>query len=414
MNNSSLLHTKKKLTIIFTLLVLSLAILLEIVFFTWKYFNSFNNEKNNFSIITNNISSKFITLNDFVTNYSLTQKWLRMWQWIHSSIMNNNQEEFVNILIINRDKKELAFSNIINDIDIDLITNYLSKNNYSQINQVDWYLIKKTNFTENNTNYDVLFIKFLKYGLVDYLTDLLWFVFITFIFSILFYYIWYKFVSKNLEPVEENLSDMHDFIHNAWHELKTPISIIHSNLQLIKQTKTFEEDLILEWITEINKLDMLIESLIELSNINSSEHKQNINLNDEIKGIIKDFKSKSEKKEISIIYTKKSDKILNINRQYFYILFSNILSNAIRYNKKWWKINVTLYKNKIIIKDTWIWMKKEDLEKIFDRFFMLDNSRNNEWHWIWLSLVKKIADIYKMKISVKSEEKKWSEFIIEF
>jgi hypothetical protein len=51
--------------------------------------------------------------------------------------MNNNQEEFVNILIINRDKKELAFSNIINDIDIDLITNYLSKNNYSQINQVD-------------------------------------------------------------------------------------------------------------------------------------------------------------------------------------------------------------------------------------------------------------------------------------
>jgi signal transduction histidine kinase len=79
---------------------------------------------------------------------------------------------------------------------------------------------------------------------------------------------------------------------------------------------------------------MLIESLIELSNINSSEHKQNINLNDEIKGIIKDFKSKSEKKEISIIYTKKSDKILNINRQYFYILFSNILSNAIRYNKK--------------------------------------------------------------------------------
>ena len=414
MSDINLKYTKKKLTIIFTLLVFALAVLLEWVFFTAKYYNYVNNDTKIFNDITSTISNRFISLDDFTKAYDWGNNVFRMWQWLHSNITKQSHEEFINLIIIDRNKNELVFSNIISNLDVDLVKEALEIKIYWKVQEEDGFLIKKVHLNDKNHHYDVLFIKDMRYALNDYLTDLLGFIFITFIFSALFYYIWYRFVSKNLEPVEKNLKDMQDFIHNAWHELKTPIAIIYSNLQLIKETKSFEKDLVLEWLTEVNRLNHLIESLVELSNINSAENLEKINLWNEIKLIIKDFKGDSDKKKVKIKFNKIDDKFLTINKQYFYILFSNLLSNSIKYNNIWWKIDIILERNNLIIKDNWLGIKKENLEKIFDRFFMGRQSRNIEWHGIGLSLVKKIADIYEWKINVKSEENKGSEFIIEF
>jgi signal transduction histidine kinase len=68
----------------------------------------------------------------------------------------------------------------------------------------------------------------------------------------------------------------------------------------------------------------------------------------------------------------------------------------------------------LTIKDSWIWIKANEIEKIFDRFYKSDVSRNSQWFWIWLSLVKKIANIYKWKIDVESKEWKWTNFKIKF
>jgi len=72
---------------------------------------------------------------------------------------------------------------------------------------------------------------------------------------------------------------------------------------------------------------------VELSNIDSSTKIEKLDVKDEIKRIIKDFKNDAIKKDISIRFSKKDDKIILMNSQYFYILFSNILANAIKYNK---------------------------------------------------------------------------------
>jgi signal transduction histidine kinase len=109
-----------------------------------------------------------------------------------------------------------------------------------------------------------------------------------------------------------------------------------------------------------------------------------------------------------------NEKVLTINKQYFYILFSNLLWNAIKYSKKWAKIEISLNKNNFSIKDNWIWIKKHDIDKIFDRFYMSEQCRNVDGHGIWLSLVKKIADMYNFKIKVNSEIWKWTEFIVEY
>jgi signal transduction histidine kinase len=103
-----------------------------------------------------------------------------------------------------------------------------------------------------------------------------------------------------------------------------------------------------------------------------------------------------------------------MNKQYFYILFSNLFGNAIKYTKKWWKVDITLEKTKLVISDNGVWIKKEDKEKIWNRFYQSDNSRWQSGFGIWLALVKKIANIYKLQISLKSEEKKGTTFTIEF
>jgi len=72
-------------------------------------------------------------------------------------------------------------------------------------------------------------------------------------------------------------------------------------------------------------LNHLIESLVELSNINYSDNKDKINLREEILLINKDFSIESDKKNIDVFFLSKYDKILTINKQYFYILFSNLL-----------------------------------------------------------------------------------------
>lgn len=79
-----------------------------------------------------------------------------------------------------------------------------------------------------------------------------------------------------------------------------------------------------------------------------------------------------------------------------------------------WKIDIKYKNNSLIIKDTWIGIKKDDINKIWDRFYKSDNSRNTPGFGIWLSLVKKIGDIYNWKISVDSEENIWTKFSIKF
>lgn len=414
MKNLGFNNTKKKLTIIFTLLVFWIAVLLEWVFFSVKYYNYISEEEHKFALLTDTIEDKFTSIREFVINYDVWSRLYKMWRGNIFWINTHNNEDFVNLLIIDKAKRELIFSNVVDDLRLSFVESILDNEQYWIILQKNWYIVKKIKLSDRNVNYDVLFIKNLRYSFLDYLRDVLWFAWIMSLFSILFFYVWYKFVSKNLEPVERNIIDMHDFIHNAWHELKTPISIIHSNLQLIKETKNFDEELVIEWLNEINRLNHLIESLIELSNINSSEIREKVEVSDEIELVLKDFKAEADKKNIEILYSKKFNKKLIINRQYFYILFSNLLWNAIKYTNIWWKIEITLLSDKLIIKDNGIWISAENKERIFDRFFMWDVCRNNQWHGIWLSLVKKIAEIYNWKIRLNSELWKGSEFIINF
>lgn len=415
MKNIKLENSKKRLTIMFVGIIFSIAFFLGFLFITWKYIHDTWKEKDDFNSFYNLIYSRinFENVDTLIASFEkepilVDNKKIRITDRRKALIKEKLSNIFPwNIIILKNN--ELIYYKLTQKVSEDVIEQLLtSKFNSVFIN--DWIIANKIE------KFDYSIYLFQKYNsnVSNYIFDLSSYLLIILLFSVWFYYIWLSFIWNVLKPVEDNMKDMQDFIHNAWHELKTPISVISSNLQLIKATKELDLDLISEWITEINRLNHLIESLVELSNINIIENTDKIDISSEIETIIKDFKVDSENKKIEINFNKSFNKYLTINKQYFYILFSNILWNAIKYSNKWWKIDVKLSKKELIIKDNWIWIKQENIEKIWDRFYTCSEWREVDSSWIWLSLVKKIADIYKFKLEVKSEVWKGSEFVIKF
>lgn len=409
--NTDIKNTRRKLTILFTIIVFLLAFLLEFVYFTTKFYSIRRFDLNNFINISNNIETNIKSWDNFIKTMWFWDMHRKEWPWFANNFSNRNP---INFLVIDNNTNVIVFDRVFENIDEELLFDNISNINNGVIKNNEWYFFKKNIINNDVNNYELVFFKKTNYSFTSYLLDLLLFILLTLIFSIIFYFIWLEFISKILKPVEENIDDMKNFIYNAWHELKTPISIINWNLQLLNEFKKYDKSLTNESIEEIKKLDKLIVWLIELSDISNNQTLDELNITNEIEEIIENYKNLI--KSNNIIINKKLAKniILKANKQYFYILFSNLLNNAIKYNREWWEINIDLTKNILIITDTWIWIKNEYLNKIFDRFFQIDPSRKTEWFWIWLSLVKKISDIYKWKINIESDEWKYTKITINF
>lgn len=220
------------------------------------------------------------------------------------------------------------------------------------------------------------------------------------------------FVRQTLKPVVENMDAMAHFINDAGHELKTPLAIISGNLQILRDSKKPEEDIIETSIKAIGSMGDSLDGLLELTRITLPKIKSPIPLLESIEEIVELFRKEIDDKKISLeIKVPKTTKI-SIDRKHFSILFSNLVENAIRYNSIGGSIEVSYVSGTLSIKDTGIGMTEENRKKIFDRFFRVDRSGKYEGSGIGLAIVDRIIRLYGWKISVSSEIGKGTNFSI--
>jgi signal transduction histidine kinase len=118
---------------------------------------------------------------------------------------------------------------------------------------------------------------------------------------------------------------MNDFIHNAGHELKTPLSVIDSNIQLIDDMKVYDKEMTKELKSEVIRLNSLIDSLVKLSDIDVFKKTDNVNLKNIIDEIINDFKFKISENNIEIKINVAKNITIKANKDYLYIFLSNII-----------------------------------------------------------------------------------------
>lgn len=209
-------------------------------------------------------------------------------------------------------------------------------------------------------------------------------------------------------PVKKAFLKQKIFIADASHELKTPLSV------MIASTDAYLNDKNDKWIYNIkNESERMIKLVTELLDLAKTEQEQDIemtshNLSRITESAILTFESIFYEKKIKLKYKIEDNINLKCNEDLIMELMNILIDNAIKHSFIKRNININLYKaNKQIILEVinkGLPIKKEDEEKIFERFYKADSSRNRNSnnYGLGLAIAKNIVAKHKGKISAHS------------
>lgn len=221
---------------------------------------------------------------------------------------------------------------------------------------------------------------------------------------------------KMLKKIYADYKRQKDFSSNVAHELRTPIAVMKSQLDLYRQ-KTDDADfkkMLRVLDNNVNKLNGLVDAILSLRK--KSELKlDEVNLDILIDEIVLDLEDKAYSKDVEII-CKNTDISLVTDDSLLQRLVFNIVENAIKYNNPGGSVEISAEEEddlvKIKIADTGLGISPSDKERIFDLFYQIDVSRGQEGYGIGLSLSKTIADMLSAKIEISDNNPQGSIFII--
>ena len=214
-----------------------------------------------------------------------------------------------------------------------------------------------------------------------------------------------------------------EFTANVTHELKSPLTSINGYAELIATGIVKNDDIkkfgqIIN--EEGNRLLNIIDDILKLSKLdeeNLEEGRNEINIKNVVESCIQRFKRLTDKKNIKIL-NEIDDIYIRTHESLFTDLITNIYENAIKYNKVNGQIAIKYIKDrrfiKLIIEDKGIGIKKEDLPRIFERFYVADKQRTRTLKstGLGLSIVKHICDYLNYDIKVESKYGYGTRFII--
>ena len=169
-------------------------------------------------------------------------------------------------------------------------------------------------------------------------------------------------------------------------------------------------------------MSQLVNDIMELSSLDNGakeELKEEVNLKEEVELALSSLSFEANSRSI-VIETSLEDAYLEGSKKLLYSLVYNLVDNAIKYNKEKGKVNINLfsYGTNIIleVKDEGIGIKKDEQERIFERFYRVDKSHSKEigGTGLGLSIVKHVAMIHNATIQVESEIDKGSTFKVIF
>lgn len=216
-----------------------------------------------------------------------------------------------------------------------------------------------------------------------------------------------------IDLLETNFEKQKQFVSNASHELKTPLTVIESYASLLKRRGLEEPELFAESIEAIHseaiRMRELTEQLLLLAKHNEqwNLHISKVNLNEFFKQTLHAFQSAYNRKityntEIQGEFEVKTDE--QKLKQLMYIF----LDNARKYSDKEITVLTEIRNNQVFIQiiDQGIGIHKDELPKVFDRFYRVDKARNRKsgGSGLGLSLAKELADVLGIKVDLESKE----------
>ena len=218
-----------------------------------------------------------------------------------------------------------------------------------------------------------------------------------------------------------------EFIAMVAHELRSPIAAVEQQLTVILNKMagdvTEKQEQLLSRAKERTKgLLSLINDLLDLSKIEAGkmvQYKEPLSLQEVIQRVVDLMRAEAEGKRITLKFSSKPGiPLITADRISMEGIFTNLISNGIKYTPEGGEVSVSLSEEggcvKAIVSDTGIGISKEDLPRIFDRFYRVKTAETRQivGTGLGLSIVKSIVDAHFGTISVESDAGKGTSFTV--
>jgi two-component system phosphate regulon sensor histidine kinase PhoR len=209
-----------------------------------------------------------------------------------------------------------------------------------------------------------------------------------------------------------------DFVANVSHELRTPLSILRGYIETLLDTpKTPREELtrILRVMERhSDRLELLVEDLLTLAQLESSNpdiQMGMIDLSSFLQEVVRDWEKKLAKKQLKIVVDLRSElSPISADRTRMQEALYNLIDNAVKYSREHGQIRLGARQRdgeiELAVSDEGIGIAKEDLPRIFERFYRADKARspdNVRGTGLGLAIVKHIAQLHGGRVEANSE-----------
>ncbi len=231
-------------------------------------------------------------------------------------------------------------------------------------------------------------------------------------------------MSEKVQHLEQQRAE---FVSNASHELKTPLSSIKLMADSIIQTPDIDADCVREFLcdmnNEIDRLNRIVTKLLYITKMDTKAEKveqdmELVSLADILNGIEKSLSPIAQRDEINLKFKIDNDIYVKAHKDTLWQGIYNIVDNAIKYSKEFGEVNVELSRDLgdviIKVKDNGVGISEENISKIFNRFYRVDKARSRETGGtgLGLSIALSAIKIHGGEILVESEPNIGSTFTI--
>ena len=233
--------------------------------------------------------------------------------------------------------------------------------------------------------------------------------------AFLFFMIFGLYLAKLfLKPMRDALLLLDRFIKDTTHELNTPLSAILANIEMMDTDVMVEKNKIK--LNRINiaakTVSILYKDLTYLTLEQESEnHDELIDVRELIYDRAEYFSILSQSKQLEC-KLELEEATITIDRRKFTRVIDNLISNAIKYNKRHGTVSIELKQGLLVISDTGIGLNEESIPYMFDRYIRFNNAEGG--FGVGLSIVKKIVDEYGLSIEVESQEGQGTRMVLKW
>lgn len=226
----------------------------------------------------------------------------------------------------------------------------------------------------------------------------------------------YWLAGLTLEPVQRAYNRQRQFLGDASHELRTPLSILQTDLENEldnPKLKGEAREQAVSYLEEVERMGRLVGNLLTLSRLDEQPELpprlQRVNLSQALTESVHRLKKLAEHSKVTITFNPPAEELeIMAEKDLLEQVFSNIIKNAITYNKEGGEVSVAVSQVEkmvqVVIGDSGIGIGRTDISKIFERFYRVDSSRSSltGGSGLGLAIVRSALDRFGGSLQVES------------